>query len=150
LSIISATTLALATALAGAAPNGPPPPPLRTSEIAVMPPAEDARIAELTAAFFEDVRRLGLEETMRKNFAGDESVLAEANIANYQKIDAGCGKLSQLELVETRNLGTRAAKRMFVTVHGTCLIRWELAFKRLDKNWAFTGFHFKTIEGRDW
>jgi hypothetical protein len=122
----------------------------QANEIAVLPPAEDARIADLARTFYDDVKKSGVEAAMRANFAESKDIVSAANLEIYRTIDVQCGRLSDVELIERKDFGTRAARRSYVSLHGTCLLKWDLTFQRTEKTWAFAGFAFNTLDGNNW
>ncbi|WP_033376514.1 hypothetical protein [Porphyrobacter sp. AAP82] len=122
----------------------------QVNEVAVLPAAEDARIADLARDFFAGMAKNGIEAAMRAKFAGSDEVVSAANLENYRLIDAQCGRLSDVELIERKDFGSRAARRSYVSSHGTCLLKWDFTFQRTEKTWSFVGFSFKTLDGNNW
>lgn len=121
-----------------------------TSDIARLSPQEDARVAELANNFFIQLKTTSLEGAMREAFAGNDDVFTVENLEKYRTIDRECGLATEIELVDRQDFGTRAVRRTYVTLQGSCLLKWDLTFKRLGTTWAVSGFKFKTLDGTNW
>lgn len=122
----------------------------QTHTVAQLSAQDDARIAALAGEFFALLRVSGMEAAMRDTFGDNGDVLSPTNVAIFRTIDENCAPMSEVELIETEGFGTRAARRNFVTLHGECLIRWEIMFARYDVEWVFQGFNFATLDGNNW
>ena len=122
----------------------------QTSTVAQISAADDAQIAALAGDFFAMLRVSGMEAAMRDTFGDNGDVLSPNNVAIFRTIDENCAPMSEVELIGIEDFGTRAARRNFVTLHGDCLIRWEIMFARYDVEWVFQGFNFATLDGNNW
>jgi hypothetical protein len=58
--------------------------------------------------------------------------------------------LIEVELIDTKDFGSRVARRSFVSVLGSCLIKWDIMFSRRGVVWYFEGFNYETLNGNNW
>lgn len=121
-----------------------------TKDIATLSPEEDARVAELGDTFFNKLKTAGLEDAMRETFAGSDDAFTVEKLEQYRTVDRECGLATEVELIDRQDFGTRAVRRIYVTLQGSCLLRWDITYKRVGATWAYTGFKFKTLDGTNW
>jgi hypothetical protein len=122
----------------------------QSPEIAKPSSADENQIAAIADDFFGRIRDDGVEKAILAQFVQQDGVFTSELLASFRDVDRNCGKLIEVELIDTKDFGSRVARRSFVSVLGSCLIKWDIMFSRRGVVWYFEGFNYETLNGNNW
>jgi hypothetical protein len=107
------------------------------------------QIGVLEKRFFDSLESQGAEKTLRifLTAAGSPEAMTDEITKQTQIVDQQCGKISEVQSVSERALGSRFVQKRYVVISKGCMIYWKLDYLRPAAGiWALNNFVFNTSE----
>jgi hypothetical protein len=108
-----------------------------------------SQIGVLEQQFFDSLESQGAEKTLRTflTAAGSPEAMTVEIAKQTQIVDQQCGKISEVQSVSERALGSRFVQKRYVVISTGCMIYWKLDYLRPAAGiWALNNFVFNTSE----